>query len=82
MTKAERQKKYKQIADLAEWVSDNRAEVAMDGMSIVIGVAENEEKAKKMCMIGKPFPLYAMLETFREKLGESLAEQFKIRKAN
>lgn len=70
----ERDKKYKQIMNLAEWVNEHRYEVAADGMSIVIGISD-KDTMKRMCMTGKIMPLYTMLELFRSKMPEVMDEQ-------
>lgn len=81
MTKTERQKKYKQIAELAEWVNEHRSEVAVDGMSIIMGIAD-EEKIRRLCLTGQALPLYTMLEKLRGAMADALEDSFSAEKVN
>lgn len=65
MKKSERIKRYEQIAKLAEWVNAERGEVANDGMSIIIGIAD-KEKIRRLCLTGGVMELYTMLDTLRQ----------------
>jgi hypothetical protein len=65
MNKAERKKRYEQIAKLAEWVNEDRQKVAEDGMSIIIAIAD-KEKIRRMCLTGGVAELYVMLDTLRQ----------------
>ena len=60
-----RKDKYKQIADLAEWVNENREKVAEDGMSIIIGIADME-KIRRLCLTGQTMPLWVRLDRLRQ----------------
>lgn len=57
--------KYRQIAELAEWVNEHRQEVAEDGMSIIIGIADME-KIRRLCLTGQTMPLWVMLDRLRQ----------------
>ena len=48
-----RDEKYKQIMDLAEWVNTNRFDVAGDGMSVIIAIADTEKIRRLACTGGK-----------------------------
>ena len=59
-----RQNKYDEIAKMAEWVNTNRVEIAMDGMSIIVAVADTE-KVKRLALTGDAshvMMILAMLE--------------------
>ena len=79
MTKAERQKKYKQIADLAEWVNNNRNAVAEDGMNVIIAVAD-PDRIKRMCLTGRVYQLYLMLDKLRQGAADAFDAQFGVTK--
>lgn len=53
--------KYDQIAKLAEWVNDNRFEVAGDGMNVIIAIAD-DKKIRRMCLTGNSMELSIMIQ--------------------
>lgn len=55
-----RQEKYDEIAKMAEWVNTNRVEIAMDGMSIIVAVADTE-KIKRLALTGDGSHVMMML---------------------
>lgn len=75
--KIERESKYKQIAALAEWVNDNREEVAEDGMSIVMGIADNE-KIRRLCLTGGVMEIYTIMETLRQGAADAFDEVYGV----
>ena len=54
-----RSERYKQIAEMAEWVNANRVSVAKDGMNIIIAIAD-EEKIRRLACTGQPMQLGMM----------------------
>lgn len=57
--------KYKQIAELAEWVNTNREEVAKDGMNVIIAIGDTE-KMWRLCLTGNAFQLAIMMKILKD----------------
>lgn len=69
------EEKYKQIREMVEWVEAHSAEIAREGMNIIMAIAD-EEKIRAMGMTGKAMPLAIMLEALTKSGAETFDEVY------